>query len=74
MFLEDPHPDSLKTLDLFSVSELRRPKGGGMEIKFVDRMLALQRLHDLTLPQKDPQNAILPLYDALNALHKDSAS
>ncbi len=34
-------------LDLFSVSEIKRPKGGGMEIKFIDRVKALSALMEL---------------------------
>lgn len=72
LFLDNPDPDSLKQLDLFAVAELKRPKGGGMEIKFFDRMLALQRLNDLACAP-DPQDAILPLYDALRSLSQDPA-
>lgn len=32
----------LDTMDLFNVAEIKRPKGGGMEIKFFDRIKALQ--------------------------------
>lgn len=74
LFLDNPDPASLQSLDLFSVSELRRPKGGGMEIKFVDRMLALQRLNDLATPYDNPQQQILPFYHALQNLSKGKSS
>lgn len=45
-----------------------------MEIKFVDRMLALQRLYELLSSPDDPQTAILPLYDALRSLSKDPSA
>ncbi len=35
---------SLSSLDLFNVSEIKRVKGGGMEIKFFDRLKALEKL------------------------------
>ena len=35
--------EKLGELDLFNVSEIKRPKGGGMEIKFFDRLEALKR-------------------------------
>ena len=38
--------EKLPDLDLFCVSEIKRPKGGGMEIKFFDRIKALERLRD----------------------------
>lgn len=34
----------LDKLDLFNVSEIKRVKGGGMEIKFFDRLKALDKL------------------------------
>ncbi len=33
-------------LNLFNVSEIKRPKGGGLEIKFFDRIKACERLRD----------------------------
>ena len=34
-------------LDLFNVSEIKRAKGGGVEIKFFDRLEALERLSEI---------------------------
>ena len=34
-------------MDLFAVSEIRRPKNGGMEIRFFDRIEALRLLSEL---------------------------
>lgn len=36
--------NKLPRLDLFNVSEIKRVKGGGMEIKFFDRLKALEKL------------------------------
>lgn len=36
--------ERLPKLKLINVSEIKRPKGGGMEIKFFDRIKALERL------------------------------
>lgn len=47
LFCEEVNPRTLRNMDLFSVSEIRRPKGGGMEIKFFDRMEALRLLSEL---------------------------
>lgn len=41
---ELPPPSVLDTLDLFHVSELKRIKGGGVEVKLFDRQKALERL------------------------------
>lgn len=35
---------ALGEMDLFNISEIKRPKGGGMEIKFFDRLKALEKL------------------------------
>ena len=45
-----PDPDSL---DLFLISEIKRPKGGGLEIKFFDRLKAMEHLEALVLGEKD---------------------
>lgn len=36
----------IEKMDLFSVSEIKKSSGGGMEIKFFDRLKALQMLAD----------------------------
>ncbi|MBR4727145.1 MAG: terminase small subunit [Clostridia bacterium] len=41
---EELTADEVEKLDLFIVSDLKRPKGGGMEIKFFDRLKALEAL------------------------------
>lgn len=38
---------NVEELDLFSVSEIKMPKGGGMEIKFYDRIKALEALANI---------------------------
>lgn len=35
---------NLSTLNLMNISEIKRPKGGGMEIKFFDRIKAFEKL------------------------------
>lgn len=44
---DDPGEISAERLDLFNVAEIKRPKGGGLEIKFFDRLEALERLAEL---------------------------
>ena len=44
---DDAGEISPETLDLFNVSEIKRAKGGGVEIKFFDRLEALERLSEL---------------------------
>lgn len=44
---ELPPPDVIQRLDLFNVSEIKRVKGGGVEIKLFDRLKALEKLFEL---------------------------
>lgn len=46
LYMENPTPEHLRKMDLFSVSEIKRPKDGSMEIKFFDRMKALEKLSE----------------------------
>lgn len=55
----------VESLDLFNVSEIKKPKGGGLEIKFFDRIKALEKLGELT-DRADSQNTgCLSFYQAL---------
>jgi len=46
-FDECPCWDELDRLDIFNVSEINRPKGGGMVIKFYDRFEAMRHLVEI---------------------------
>lgn len=59
---EDFDAEKLDSMDLFNISEIRRPKNGGMEIKFFDRLKALQCLEKLEGVASDTAN---PFYIAL---------
>lgn len=63
----------LPNLDLFNVSEIKRPKGGGMEIKFFDRLKAIDKLRELSLEQNGKEKT--SFFDALekSAAGADSA-
>ena len=56
-------PDAFDTLDLFNVAEIKRPKDGALEIKFFDRLKALEHLQQLS--DTDRTDPGLPLYRAL---------
>lgn len=60
---EQPDKYELETLDLFNVSEIKKPKGGGIEIKFFDRLKALEHLEALCTGKDD--DSALPFYLAL---------
>jgi hypothetical protein len=56
-------PKDLESLDLFCVSEIKHPKSGGLEIKFFDRLKALEFLASVTT---DTANTLAePFYKAL---------
>ena len=44
LYKSDPSKEDLEGMDLFLVSEIKRPKDGSMEIKFFDRLKALEKL------------------------------
>lgn len=76
IYRENPPTESeLAEMELFNVSEIKRPKGGGIEIKFFDRLKALDRLAEMTADQAT--DTALPFYRALensaNAIRKSDA-
>lgn len=56
--------DKLEKMDLFNVAEIKRPKGGGLEIKFFDRLKPLERLQTLSEFENESEGA-LGFYQAL---------
>lgn len=49
LYCDEAPPDGeIEKMDLFCVSDIKRPKGGGMEIKFFDRLKALESLARLS--------------------------
>ncbi len=63
--LIDGERDNLDSLDLFTVSDIKIVKGGGMEIKFFDRQKALESL--AAIEEMSSQEGSLPLYRALES-------
>lgn len=57
-------PPELEGLDFFSVSEIKRPKDGALEIKFFDRFKALEKLLEIS-GEASGQDGIASLYHAL---------
>ena len=48
IFSEDITEEKIDSLDLFNISEIKRKKGGDVEIKFFDRLKALQQLYEMS--------------------------
>ncbi|MCQ2471331.1 MAG: terminase small subunit [Clostridia bacterium] len=53
----------IENLDLLNVSEIKKPKGGGIEIKFFDRLKALEKLQELSSSQGGGETPAF--YDAI---------
>lgn len=66
LFTEAPDLAEFKNMDFFNIAEIKRVKGGGMEIKFYDRMKALECLKELG--EKGGKQS--PLYRALEKCAK----
>ncbi len=63
---ELPPADVIGKMDLFNVSEIKRVKGGGVEIRLFDRMKALEKLYELEAEQ-DSRNTAAGIIKALSA-------
>ena len=61
---EAPGMETLEQLDVLNISDIKRPKGGGLEIKFFDRLKALERLKEMSDAGAAQKNAV-PFYEAL---------
>lgn len=62
MYCENPSEEELARLDLFNIAEIKRPKDGAMEIKFFDRLKALEKLGEL---EENASEKTASLFEAL---------
>lgn len=62
MFSENPDMQEISSLDLFNVAEIKRPKDGALEIKFFDRIKALEKLETA---DNDENRGVSDFYRAL---------
>ena len=53
----------IENMDFFNISEIKKPKGGGLEIKFFDRLKALEKLSAICESSDD--NSSVPFYEAI---------
>ena len=53
--------EDLQNMNLFMISEIKKPKDGAMEIKFFDRLKALEKLQNYL----DGESQCVPFYEAL---------
>lgn len=48
IFSKEPGESELGSMDLFMISEIKKPKDGSLEIKFFDRLKALEKLEQIS--------------------------
>lgn len=63
IFDDEPTREKIEESDLFNVSEIKRQKGGAIEIKFFDRLKALEKLSEIS--ENTTQNSENSLYKAI---------
>ena len=63
--------EKLPDYNLFNISEIKKPKGGGMEIKFFDRIKALEKLWEFS---ETGSSEPLSFYRALEEGAKNAAA
>lgn len=57
LYIDSVNGTMLEKMDLFNVSEIKKPKDGAMEIKFFDRLKALEKLEKSDLNVGDEMNS-----------------
>ena len=50
-------------MDLYNISDIKKKKGGDIEIKFFDRLKALERLYEIT--SEDEKSSAAALFGAI---------
>lgn len=61
IFNDEMKKSELENIELFNISEIKRPKGGGLEIKFFDKLKALEKISQLTSESDEKSGAELLL-------------
>ncbi len=61
LYMDNPSVNELEKMDLFSVAEIKRPRDGSMEIKFFDRLKALEKLSE----KSESEGGAAPFYEAI---------
>jgi hypothetical protein len=63
LYSKESNEISLENLDLFNISEIKKPKDGSIEIKFFDRLKALEKLQELNFSSLEKEENLF--YKAL---------
>lgn len=67
---EMPSPEKISSLDLFNVSEIKRVKGGGVEVKLFDRQKAMEKMYEFA-SNDNSSTAASNLLEALTGLEAE---
>lgn len=73
LYMENPSQADLGTMDLFLVSEIKRPKDGSMEIKFFDRLKALEKLEKNNIAENDAKSLFEAISESAKAVGRDAS-
>ena len=69
---ENITPERIASLDLFNVSEIKKVKGGGVEVKFFDRQKAIEKIYDYASGD-NVENAASNLIEALAGMDTEES-
>ena len=59
LFSDEVSTEEIEKMDLFNISEIKRKKGGDIEIKFFDRLKALEKLEGMWSTNKEDEESSL---------------
>lgn len=59
LFKEEVTDEEIRQMDLYNISDIKRKKGGDIEIKFFDRLKALEHLQQLACQEENNPAATL---------------
>ena len=68
LFSDEVSPEEIEKMDLFNIAEIKRKKGGDIEIKFFDRLKALEKLTEITDCSSSAESSIF------SAIEKSAAA
>ena len=73
LYDEKPSKQELEALDLSMISDIKIPKSGGIEIKFFDRIKALEKLNEISSSNQSQASSdfLSALENSAKALHSD---
>ena len=57
LFSDEVSESQIELMDLFNISEIKKKKGGDIEIKFFDRLKALEKLQNINVDASSEENS-----------------